>query len=99
MPGTARSASQWLAARLAKEDGRVVDRGVGLTTALVGWLGRATSGIGELVADGVASGPAQLVSLGGQDAQRLQTGLSHHAFTALLLGTLALGAVLFAIRL
>jgi NADH:ubiquinone oxidoreductase subunit 5 (subunit L)/multisubunit Na+/H+ antiporter MnhA subunit len=99
MPRAVRHAGQWLATRLALEDGRIVDRGVGLTTAFVGWLGRATSHVGELVADGVARGPAQLVSLGGQDAQRLQTGLSHHAFAVLLLGTLALGAVLFAIRL
>lgn len=91
-------AGRWLAARLAREDSHVVDRGVGLTTAFVEWLSRATSGIGELVADGVARGPARLVSLGGQDAQRLQTGLSHHAFAVLLLGALALGAVLFAAR-
>ena len=90
---------KWLATCLAREDDRVVDHGVGLTTAFVGWLARTTSHVGEFVADGVASGPAQLVSLGGQDAQRLQTGLSHHAFTVLLLGTLALGALLFAIRL
>ena len=88
-----------LAARLAQEDNRVVDRGVGLTTAFVGWLSRATSRVGELVADGVALGPARLVSLGGQDAQRLQTGLSHHAFAVLLLGAVALGAFLFAARL
>ncbi|NDP43215.1 MAG: NADH-quinone oxidoreductase subunit L, partial [Aromatoleum sp.] len=88
-----------LAARLAREDNRVVDRGVGLTTAFVDWLSRATSRVGELVADGVALGPARLVSLGGQDAQRLQTGLSHHAFAVLLLGALALGAFLFAARL
>lgn len=92
-------AGKWLAARLALEDRRIVDRGVGLTTGFVSWLSRATSRVGELVADGVALGPARLVSLGGQDAQRLQTGLSHHAFAVLLFGTLALGAFLFAARL
>jgi NADH-quinone oxidoreductase subunit L len=65
----------------------------------VEWLSRATSRVGELVADGVARGPARLVALGGQDARRLQTGFSHHAFAVLLLGTLALGAFLFAARL
>jgi NADH-quinone oxidoreductase subunit L len=92
-------AGRWLAARLAREDSRVVDRGVGLTTSFVEWLSRATSRVGELVADGVARGPARLVALGGQDARRLQTGFSHHAFAVLLLGALALGAFLFAARL
>ncbi len=88
-----------LARALARADNRVVDRGVELTTAFVNWLSRVTSRIGELVADGVAWVPARLVSRGGQDAQRLQTGLSHHAFVVLLLGALALGAFLFAARL
>ena len=98
IPRAVGQAGKWLAARLAREDNRVVDRGVELATAFVGWLSRATSRIGELVAGGVALGPARLVSLGGQDAQRLQTGLSHHAFAVLLLGALALGTFLFAAR-
>lgn len=89
---------RWLSASLAREDTRVVDRGVGLTTAFVGWLSRATSHVGELVADGIALGPARLASRGGQDAQRLQSGLSHQAFAVLLLGALALGTLLFAAR-
>ncbi len=89
---------RWLAARLARDDRRVVDRGVRLTTAFVSWLSRATSRVGELVVDGVARGPARLVALGGQDAQRLQSGLSHRAFAVLLVGALALGAVLIAVR-
>ncbi|MDQ2735514.1 MAG: NADH-quinone oxidoreductase subunit L, partial [Pseudomonadota bacterium] len=92
-------AGKWLATQLAREDRRVVDRGVRLATTFVEWLSRATSRIGEFVADGVARGPARLVSLGAQDAQRLQTGLSHHAFAVLLLGALALGSLLLAIRL
>ena len=99
VPQAVGRAGKWLATCLAREDDYIIDRGVGLTTAFVGWLGRAMSGVGERVADGVARGPALLVSLSGQDAQRLQTGLSHHAFAVLLVGTLALGAVLFAIRL
>jgi NADH-quinone oxidoreductase subunit L len=98
IPGAIGEAGGWLAARLALGDRGVVDRGVGLTTDFVSWLSRVTSRIGELVADGVAMGPARLASLGGKDAQRLQTGLSHHAFAVLLLGALALGAFLFAAR-
>ena len=96
IPRAIGQAGRWLAAPLAWADGRVVDRGVVLTKAFVGWLSRATSHIGELVADGIALGPARLVSLGGHDAQRLQTGLSHHAFAVLLLGAVALGVLLFA---
>jgi NADH-quinone oxidoreductase subunit L len=99
IPRAIGQAGTWVAAHLAREDNRVVDRGVGLTTTFIDWLSRATSGIGELVADGIALGPARLVSLGAHDAQRLQTGLSHHAFAVLLFGTLALGAFLFFARL
>ena len=88
-----------LARATAKFDDSLVDRGVALTTAFVSWLSRATSHIGELVADGLALGPARLVSMGGQDARRLQTGFSHQAFAVLLLGALALGTLLFATRL
>ena len=84
---------------LAVLDTRVVDRGVRLTTTFVAWLARATSRIGERVADGIAFGPAQLVALGGDDARRLQTGLSHHALAVLLLGALVFGAILFAVGL
>lgn len=86
-----------LAAGLAGIDRRVVDGGVRLATRFVEWLARFTSQVGELVADGIATGPARLVALSGEDARRLQTGLSHHAFAVLLLGALALGIVLLAI--
>ncbi len=99
MPRAIAHVGKRVAARIANGDNRVVDRGVRLATAFVAWLSLSTSHVGELVADGIASGPARLVALAGEDARRLQSGLSHQAFAMLLLGTLALGAILFAATL
>lgn len=84
-----------LAGRLATADGRIVDRGVVRTTAFVEWLARIGSRLGETLADGVATVPSRLVAFAANDARRLQTGLSHHAFSVLLIGAVLLGALLF----
>lgn len=93
--GVARAA-RWVSGTAGQADDRWVDRGVRLATAFVQALARINSRFGEAVADGFVVLPSRLVEIGAGDARRLQTGLSHHAFAVLLIGSLLLGALLFA---
>ncbi len=96
LPRSVGRGARWLASASGAADHRLVDRGVRITTGFVQGLARFGSSIGEAVADGVAVVPSRLVEITGRDARRLQTGLVHHAFTVLLIGSLVLGALLFA---
>ncbi|MDN3722105.1 hypothetical protein QW131_30270 [Roseibium salinum] len=83
-----RHSAAHLSAWLAYADERIVDRCVGLLAAATGEICRAGDGIGEFLTDGLPEGTAQLVGLGGEDARRLQSGLSHHYYTLMAAGTL-----------
>ncbi|WP_349370098.1 proton-conducting transporter membrane subunit [Salinarimonas sp.] len=68
------------AAALARADGRVVDAGIRATAALAQAFAGLSDRIGERLADGLPTGATRLALLGGRDARRLHTGLSHHYY-------------------
>jgi NADH:ubiquinone oxidoreductase subunit 5 (subunit L)/multisubunit Na+/H+ antiporter MnhA subunit len=83
-----------LAGAAARADDRVVDAGVALAAAFGEWLARLGQRVGETLTDGLPEGSARLVGLGGRNARRLQTGLSHHYYALIAVGTLAAVAAL-----
>lgn len=83
-----------LADTAARLDDRLVDRGVHATAALGEWGARTGSLFGELLVDGLPEGLARLVAAGGDDARRLQTGLSHHYYAMVAVGAALLAGIL-----
>lgn len=79
---------------IARYDQDVVDRGVEWAAALGGWLARIGDRIGDRLADGLPEGAATIVGMSGQDAGRLQTGLSHHYYALLAIGAAAMSTIL-----
>lgn len=82
-----------LSGRLARDDLRVVDAGVRGAAAFTDRLADASSRIGERVVDRLPEGLSALVGRSGSRARRLQTGLAHHYYTWIVLGS-ALGLAL-----
>lgn len=70
----------------AVRDRRVVDCGVEASAAFAAWLAKLGDQIGERIADGLPEGSARLVGMSGEDARRLQTGLSHHYYALVVFG-------------
>jgi NADH-quinone oxidoreductase subunit L len=68
------------ATRVSEIDDRVVDAGV----RRAGWLGRRLAGLGavagEAWTDALPTFSAALISSGGRQAVRLQTGMAHHYY-------------------
>lgn len=82
------------ATRIARDDDAVVDRGVRATETFTTALAVFGRRLGERIADGLPEGAAALVSLGGLDARRLQTGLSQHYVAMLAIGGALLTVIL-----
>jgi len=78
----------------ARGDRVVVDRIVRASARFVERAAVAGDRFGEFVVDGLPEGAARLVGLGGEDAQRLQSGLSHRYFAIIAIGTALLFAAL-----
>lgn len=84
------------AATAAVLDDRAVDavpRAAARAAARAAHAGRR---FGERLADALPEGSARLVGLGGGDARRLQTGMTHHYYAAVAVGTAATAAALIA---
>ena len=79
---------------VAAIDNQVVDRGVRLTAAFGDWLARMGDRFGEVIADGLPKGTADLIGMGGHELRRLQTGLSHHYLALLVVGLTTMVAIL-----
>jgi NADH:ubiquinone oxidoreductase subunit 5 (subunit L)/multisubunit Na+/H+ antiporter MnhA subunit len=94
LPRTAARVGPALARRLGLADERAVDAGVEATAAGARGFARLSDRLGEAVADGLPEASARLVALGGADARKLQTGLSHHYYALLSGGAFVLVAAL-----
>lgn len=73
---------------LSRADRRAVDRGVTATADATAWFARVGGRVGEMLSNGIPLGSARLVAIGGTDARRLQTGLSHHYYALMAGGAL-----------
>lgn len=71
-------------------DDRVVDGGVRGVAALAAWTARALTRGAEVGVDGAVEGVARLVGVAGHDSRRLQTGLAHHYYAIVVIGTAVL---------
>lgn len=85
-PRTVARAARFASRAFAIRDRRVVDAGVEASAAFAAWLAKLGDQIGERIADGIPEGSAQLVGMSGEDARRLQTGLSHHYYALVAFG-------------
>ncbi len=65
---------------IASSDDRVVDRGVRLTAGFGRLLSHIGAGFGETMTDGLPTLSAAIVSSGGRQAVRLQSGMTHHYY-------------------
>ncbi|MGA0587931.1 NADH-quinone oxidoreductase subunit L [Dyella sp. KRB-257] len=94
MPRGAALLGRRAAARFARGDDAVVDRGVRASETFTMVLAAFGRGLGERVADGLPEGTAALLGLGGLDVRRLQTGLSQHYVAMLAIGGALLTVIL-----
>lgn len=68
-------------------DDRVVDAGVRGVAAVAEWTARMFTRVAEIGVDGAVEGIARLVGVAGTDSRRLQTGLAHHYYAIVVVGT------------
>tara|TARA_R110002074_G_scaffold24213_4_gene72611 strand:- start:5951 stop:7855 length:1905 start_codon:yes stop_codon:yes gene_type:complete len=95
-PRTVAHAMRMGSSLVANIDNHVVDQGVRITAAFGEWLARIGDRFGEVIADGLPNGAAGLISMGGHELRRLQSGFSHHYLALLVVGLTAMIAILAA---
>jgi NADH-quinone oxidoreductase subunit L len=86
--------AQMLSKFAAFRDDRVVDAGVQATSRFGRRLARFGAGIGESLTDALPTYSAALVSKGGQQIVRLQTGMAHHYYALITGGIVGVVALL-----
>lgn len=94
LPRSAGWLGRHAAARFARGDGAMVDRGVRATEAFTDALAGFLRHFGERIADGLPEGSARLIGLAGADARWLQSGLSQHYYAMLAIGGALLTVIL-----
>jgi NADH-quinone oxidoreductase subunit L len=95
LPGAAAHAVGRTARLLEFLDQAGIDRGVQGIAATGTWLARIGDRFGEVLADGLARGPAWLSAAGGRDLRPLQSGMSHQYFAGMAAAAVLVLIVLF----
>ncbi|MCB1424447.1 MAG: NADH-quinone oxidoreductase subunit L [Brucellaceae bacterium] len=94
LPRSLARAAHAVSPALSRADRTMIDgciKGLAAATTRLARIGRRFC---EGLADGIPQGSARLVGIGGSDARRLQTGMSHHYYAAMAAGVLAAVVVL-----
>lgn len=83
-----------VAVRLATLDDRAVDAGVRATAGLGDWLAGAGTRAGEWLLDGLPEGLARLSGRAGRGIVQLQSGMTHHYYSTIAVGVIAMAVIL-----